>query len=214
MIRCILFGNMCSGKTIVGRLLAHGRRYAIVSAKDAIAAHLATASDEVKALRSTGHLLPDAVISAWVLGAVAAEVARGHEVIVDGFPRTDVQARALLEAHGTSAAVVLCDFPLPVLERRFGSRVLCSQCDMPTNRAFEDFDGRCTMCGGASFAPRPTDRPDYMKVKTAQYESESLKVLPVFRSAGMKFHAVPDATRLADLRVAVDALAAEVANGH
>ena len=214
MVRVILFGNMCSGKTSVGRFLAEGLGDAVVSAKDAIARNLASASAEVLALRATGHLLPDPVISGWVLGAVAEQVARGRRVILDGFPRTEGQARALLAAHGTESCVVHCDFTLPVLERRFVSRVLCSGCELPTSTAFEDFDARCALCGGSAFAPRPTDRPGYMAVKTAQYQSESLKVLPVLRAAGLRFHSTKDHTRLGELRAEVATLAVQLEADH
>jgi hypothetical protein len=87
---------------------------------------------------------------------------------------------------------------------------------MPSSKAFLDFDGRCLLCGGAAFAPRPTDRPDYMHVKTRQFESESMKVLPVLRAAGMKFFTVRDHARQGDLRVEVVGLEAKLgaASGH
>jgi adenylate kinase family enzyme len=216
MIRCILFGNMCSGKTSVGRFLAAARGHAVVSAKDAVAKNLATATDEVRALRAKGYLLPDPVITDWVLGAVASEVGSGRQVIVDGFPRTEAQARELVHRHGNASCVVFCDFPTAVLERRFLSRLLCADCDLPSNKAFLDFDGRCLLCGGTSFAPRPTDRPDYMEVKTRQFESESMKVLPVLRAAGMTFLSVRDQTRQRDLQREVTALDEQIegALGH
>jgi adenylate kinase family enzyme len=214
MIACILFGNMCSGKTTVGRLLAHGRAYAIVSAKDAVAKNLATATGEVKALRAKGYLLPDPVITGWVMGAAEAEVAAGRQVILDGFPRTAAQAQGLIDAHGAGAAVIDCACPPPVLLRRFANRVLCQDCEMPASRAFEDHEGKCPMCGSARLAPRPTDRPDYLEVKTRQFEEVSQKVLPVLRGARMRVLPVSDHARFSALRETVSSLAEQLEGAH
>lgn len=216
MIACILFGNMCSGKTTVGRLLAHGGGYVVVSAKDVIARNLATATDDVRALRAKGYLLPDPVITGWVMGAVEAEVTAGRRVILDGFPRTATQAQGLIDGHGTGSAVIDCACPPEVLRRRFANRVLCEGCEMPASRAFEDFDGTCPLCGGTRFARRPTDRPDYLDVKTRQFEELSSKVLPVLRGARMRVASVSDHARFAALRETVSSLARqlEAPDGH
>ncbi|MFN7972027.1 MAG: nucleoside monophosphate kinase [Acidobacteriota bacterium] len=214
MIACILFGNMCSGKTTVGRLLAHGGDHVVVSAKDAVARNLAAAGDEVKALRAKGYLLPDPVITGWVMGAAEAEIAAGRKVILDGFPRTATQAQGLIDAHGSSAAVIDCACPPAVLLRRFAHRVLCEDCEMPCSRAFEDFDGTCPLCGSTRFAPRPTDRPDYLDVKTRQFDEVSSKVLPVLRGARMRVLPVSDHARFAALRATVSSLHERLGQPH
>ena len=83
---------------------------------------------------------------------------------------------------------------------------------MPYNTRFTDFDRRCAHCGGRSFSPRPTDRPDYFEVKTGQFRTVSLEVLPVFRSAGLDFATVRDHDTLAGLRAETLSLARR--HGH
>ena len=199
----VLFGNMCSGKTSVAQILSTEHKGAVVAAKEVVQRNLARASDEVRGLRARGFLLPDALVIEWIFAALDATPATGGPVILDGFPRTEPQARALLDSGRRPRRVVFLDFDLAVLKRRFGGRLLCEDCTMPASRAFTDFDGRCGLCRGTRLQPRPTDRPDYFEVKTGQFSTVSIQVLPALRAAGVPFAAIRDHTSFADLRAEV-----------
>ncbi len=206
-IDCVLFGNMCSGKTSVAEILRHELEAQVVAAKEVIGRNVASADPEVRALRAKGFLLPDPLIIGWISAALESALATGRPVILDGFPRTAPQAEALLRDGPRPDRVVHLDVDLPVLRRRFESRLLCDGCPMPYSTRFTDFTRHCTYCGSRSFNPRPTDRPDYFEVKTGQFRTVSLEVLPVFRSAGLGFATVRDHDTLAGLRAEALSLA-------
>lgn len=199
-VELILFGDTCSGKTTVAQILKNEITHEVVSAKDVIARNLGTASSEVKALRSKGCLLPDDVIIRWIFGVIDERKNAGAKLILDGFPRTAAQARCLVELEGRAAKVVHLSFDLDTLKRRWAHRLLCRECDMPHSSLFSDFDGTCPHCRARALEPRPTDRPDYLDVKTAQFASVTAHALPVLRDAGMTFLSVGDHRSFAGLR--------------
>jgi adenylate kinase len=196
-LETILFGNMCSGKTSVAQILKNDAKVEVVSAKDLIERH---ARKDVAAQRARGELLPDGMMIEWVGEALKAALATGRAALLDGFPRTEAQARWLAQNHGRVGRVVHLDFDLAVLRRRFENRVLCAGCPMPYSRLFTDFAGVCACCGSREFRPRPTDRPDYFEVKTTQFRTVSLQVLPVLRAAGFAFASIGDHSTFAGLR--------------
>ena len=199
-IKFILFGNMCSGKTTVGQILKNESGYVVVSAKDVILSNLDSASDDVKMLRTKGALLPDDLVMSWYFSEVDAQLEKGKPVILDGFPRTEMQARQLMQEYGDLGKMVYLDFDMDVLRRRFDNRIMCDTCEMPYSRLFSDFDYECLYCGNHEFSPRPTDRPDYFDVKTSQFNSISMRLLPLLQSAGLEFVTLQDHSRFAGLR--------------
>lgn len=202
----VLFGSMCSGKTSVAQILKHDAGFDVVSAKELIERH---AQDDVAALRARGALLPDERVIAWVAAALDGALATGRPVLLDGFPRTEGQARWLVRTHPGVRRVVHLDFDLAVIRRRLEHRVLCASCPMPYSALFSDFDRRCAFCGSREFRPRPTDRPDYFDVKTSQFRAVSLQVLPVLRAARLAFATVGDHATFAGLRSDVGRLHAD-----
>lgn len=191
---------MCSGKTTIGQILSNDAGYVVVTARDAILSNLESASDEVKALRDAGALLPDDLVVEWFFERVDAEMKKGKPIVLDGFPRTKVSAEQLIQEYDSLGKVVYLDFDFDTVKRRFDNRLLCDACEMPYSRLFSDFDYDCVYCGSQEFSPRPTDKPDYFKVKTSEFNSISLQLLPVLQSAGLEFISIGDHTRFAGLR--------------
>lgn len=196
----VLFGNMCSGKTTAAQVLKTHRDFVVVSAKEIIQNNLESAGPDVKQLREKGALLPDDIVIKWVFKEIQTWGARAGRLILDGFPRTRPQAEALLDRYGKIGRVLYLVFDIGTLERRFCGRFVCNDCDMPLSKSFSDFGGRCLNCGSNNIGPRPTDKPNYFSVKTAQFKSVSLKVLPVFEEAGSEFVGLHDHSSFGNLK--------------
>jgi adenylate kinase len=136
-----------------------------------------------------GELVPDDV----VIGLVAerlggADCATGF--ILDGFPRTVTQARALdelLERQGAGLdAVVAVDVPEGELIRRLSGRLVCRACAAMFHRDLNPpaVPGHCDRCGGTLYQ-REDDRPDRIAVRLALHAEEMEPLEEFYRSAGL-----------------------------
>lgn len=100
-----------------------------------------------KATMEAGNLVGDDVMIGIVRERLARDDARSGFVL-DGFPRTVVQATALDAIMETRGPLLVLDIVVPedVLVRRLAARRICSKCGV--NAAVEWTD-RCEKCGGA-----------------------------------------------------------------
>jgi adenylate kinase len=99
-----------------------------------------------KATMDAGNLVGDDVMIGIVNERLARDDAR-RGFVLDGFPRTVVQATALdLMVDGRGPLVVLdIVVPVEVLARRLASRRICGQCG---SNAGPDWGVSCPKCGG------------------------------------------------------------------
>jgi adenylate kinase len=144
---------------------------------------------EARRYMEAGQLVPDEVVIGLVeerLGS--ADCSRGF--VLDGFPRTVLQARALerlLESLGpTLDAVVAVEVPQDELVRRLSGRLVCRRCasmfhadlNPPTQ------PGHCDRCGGELYQ-REDDRPDRIAVRLDLHAREAAPVEDYYRAAGL-----------------------------
>ena len=103
-----------------------------------------------KTLMEAGNLVGDEVMIGIVRERLEREDARGGFVL-DGFPRTVVQAAALDGMIDGRGPLVVLDIVVPedVLVRRLATRRICSKCG--ANAAVE-WTGACQKCGGTLVA--------------------------------------------------------------
>jgi len=140
---------------------------------------------EARRYMEQGRLVPDDV----VIGIVAerlgnADCARGF--VLDGFPRTVAQARALdaklAERSEPLDAVLLVTVPRDEVVRRLAGRRVCEGCG-----AMFDAGGgadKCSRCGGV-LAQRDDDREETIRHRLEVYERETAPVLEHYRAAGL-----------------------------
>jgi adenylate kinase len=149
---------------------------------------------QTQELMLAGKLVPDAVVIEVVEERLAQpDCADGF--ILDGFPRTVEQARALdelLRCRGESLdTVISITVPESELVRRLSGRMMCRSCGAPHHR---DFDrpatpGRCNRCGGDLYQ-REDDREDRVALRLAQQMGEMGPVVEYYRSTGV-LHEIP-----------------------
>lgn len=156
---------------------------------------------------STGDILREAVRSGSALGReVAGTIARGSLVsdalitdlvrerlvqpdardgyILDGFPRTVVQAHALDDLiDGARPLVILIDVPDEAIVQRLSSRRVCESCRL-TQSVSDGPDGQgesCPYCGGR-LVRRNDDEPDTVRHRLATYAASAGPVIAFYRS--------------------------------
>ncbi|HRT29046.1 MAG TPA: adenylate kinase [Kiritimatiellia bacterium] len=189
----ILLGAPGSGKgTVAGRLVAADKTLRHVSSgdllRDAVRRHTA-AGDEAEAYMKRGELVPDALI-ARLVAELMAELNGPRMLLLDGFPRTVVQAQMLdrtVEDCGVSlAAVVLLDVPDEILVNRIAGRRLCPACGAGyhVTNIPPRVEGICDACGSA-LKVRKDDNPETAKNRLAVYQAQTVPLIEFYEARGL-----------------------------
>jgi adenylate kinase len=148
--------------------------------RDAVRDQNPTALD-AKARMDRGELVDDATMIEIVADRLARpDVRRGF--VLDGFPRTVAQARALdeLMERFDSDPLIVVDVAVPEQElvRRLADRRICSRCGSNADPAGgEDV---CKQCGG-TFVQRADDNQDVVLERLRVYQQATRPVLDYYR---------------------------------
>jgi adenylate kinase len=139
-----------------------------------------------KAAMEAGHLVSDDVMIGIVEERLTRSDARSGFVL-DGFPRTIVQAGALDRMIDGRGPLVVLDIVVPeeVLVRRLASRRICSQCGQ--NAAVEWLTA-CGKCGGDLIA-RMDDGVEIVRERLGVYQRQT-KPLVDYYSARPTFRQI------------------------
>lgn len=132
-----------------------------------------------------GKLVPDDVI----VGVVKERLSKSdvqNGFILDGFPRTVAQAKALTET-GIKIDKVLCiDVADEVIVERLSSRRECSGCGVPYNVISNkpQKEGVCDKCG-AELIQRADDVPETIQNRLHVYHEETEPILNYYKDMGL-----------------------------
>jgi adenylate kinase len=145
--------------------------------------------EEARQYMERGELVPDEI----TIGMFMEELAEPHAsrgAILDGFPRTVGQARALdetLAAHGERIRrVIFIDVPPDELVRRVGGRWVCPTCGTPYHETADPprVDGICDKDGSA-LRQRDDDRPEVVRARLDRQVPPMLEVVEHYERAGI-----------------------------
>jgi adenylate kinase len=196
----ILFGSPGSGKGTQAKLLL---RSCVpgphISTGDMLRRHI-EAGDAIgrrsEALIKSGRLVADDLVNELVEQRIAQADCRDG-MILDGYPRTLNQARALLpllEKNGFRPAVVYLVVDYEKIVARLSGRRQCPICgtlySLKTNPP--KIAGTCDR-DGAELVTREDDREDVIRERLHEYESRTSPLLDYFREAGVPVFAVEGA---------------------
>lgn len=148
-----MLGPPGAGKGTQAERLARGRGLPKISTGDILREAVQAGTEmglAAKATMETGNLIGDEVMIGIVSERLGRDDARGGFVL-DGFPRTVVQAATLDGMIDGRGPLVVLDIVVPeeVLVRRLATRRICGTCGV--NAAVE-WVGNCQQCGGALVA--------------------------------------------------------------
>jgi adenylate kinase len=141
---------------------------------------------KVKGYVDRGQLVPDdAVVE--VLKHRLTKAANKKGFILDGFPRTVEQARALDDLFKIDAVIQLT-VPDRIIVERLSSRRLCKNCGEVYNIRFlkPRIDGICDKCGGQLYQ-RSDDTPQIIKDRIAVYERQTEPILQHYTEKKIPF---------------------------
>ncbi len=141
-----------------------------------------------KSYMEKGLLVPDEVTVKMILGRIAApDCARGF--LLDGFPRTLEQAKALEQAlseEGKSINIVLyIKVSTEELLRRLSGRWICRNCQAPYNivELVPKVPGKCDRCGGELYQ-RPDDNEETARKRLEVYFGQTVPLIEYYTEEG------------------------------
>ena len=179
-----------SGKGTQAASLAERLGVAWVSSGDLFRDHQQRDTELGRVARSymeSGVYVPDDVTIGMVMEWIdAPEQMKGF--VLDGFPRTLVQAHALetnLDGRGGIDRVLYIRVPRDELTKRLSGRLVCRACQtsyhLESSPPVEPY--RCDRCGGELYH-REDDRPEVVETRIETYERETEPVVQYYRDAG------------------------------
>lgn len=187
-MKLILFGPPGAGKGTQAKMMIEAFRLPHISTGDILRSEVKNNTElgrEAKAYMEAGKLVPDSLVTEMVKKRLSApDIAKGF--ILDGFPRTEVQAKSLDEIlqGGVDKAIYLKTSEDVVVQRLTGRRV-CPKCgtnyhlkNMPPKK-----DMLCDQCL-VELYQRPDDNEATVKNRLHVYLQESEGVLSYYRKQG------------------------------
>ena len=145
---------------------------------------------KAKGIMERGELVPDELMVGLIEDRIAQpDCAKGF--ILDGFPRTEAQARALdkmLEegAHKLDDVIEM-EVDEKALTERVVGRFTCAKCGTGYHEKFKPTKvaGVCDVCGSTEFTRRKDDNAETMKTRMAAYRAQTEPLLPYYRARGV-----------------------------
>ena len=188
----ILLGPPGAGKGTQAPLLAQRLGVPIVATGDLFRAAVRDGTPlgiEARRYMDAGQLVPDDITVRLLLERLGlADAADG--VVLDGFPRTAVQAaaldRALAERAQRVSAAVLIDVPEDEVMRRMSGRWICRAAGHPYHAVFSPprVAGVCDI-DGSELYQRADDKPETVRARMAQQLGALADVIEHYRSGGI-----------------------------
>lgn len=189
-----------AGKGTQARLLQERRNLPQISTGDmfrALAKAETPLAEEVRAVQAAGQLISDELVIRIVSERTSqADCRNGY--ILDGFPRTTVQATMLEDiarGQGHELLGIFVDVPFELLEKRASGRRTCPVCGEIYNIYFRPpkQDNVCDLHPEVVLQHRNDDTPEKIKVRLATYEEQTKPLLDYYASSGRLYRV--DATR-------------------
>jgi adenylate kinase len=176
-MRIILLGPPGSGKGTQGDLIAKTYGFPRISTGDLLRKAVQDGTPlgrDAAAEMNRGGLVPDPIVLALVRERIFEPDCRDG-YILDGFPRTIVQAEAIEALDPARPEIVIAiDVPEEELVRRMEGRRACVQCGMVYNIEVRKpvREGVCDVCGSA-LIQRPDDRPEVIRERLKVYTEKT-----------------------------------------
>ena len=206
----ILLGPPGAGKGTQARLLEDKFGLVQLSTGDLLRAAVAAgtaAGKQAKAVMEAGELVSDEIVIAILRDRLAEpDVAKG--VILDGFPRTTVQAGALdtllAETGQQINAAISLEVDDAAMVARISGRYTCGGCGEGYHDQFKTprVAGVCDKCGGTEMQRRADDTAETVASRLEAYHAQTAPLIAYYERKGV--------LKRVDAMLAIDAVATQM----
>jgi adenylate kinase len=213
-INVVMLGPPGAGKGTQAERFAMGHRIPRISTGDILRDAVHAGNDigkAVKVVMDRGELVSDDVM----IGIVTERLARpdvANGFVLDGFPRTVAQAKALDALMNTRDPLIVLDIVVPESElaRRLGSRMICEDCGHNADGK-ETEPGKCHFCGGR-LTQRADDTSAVVLERFKIYQHATKPLVDFYRERPT-FRSINGAQPLDRVTTELAAAVAAIANG-
>ncbi|MEP2533812.1 adenylate kinase [Shimia sp.] len=188
----ILLGPPGAGKGTQARMLEDQFGLVQLSTGDLLRAAVAAGTDAgkaAKAVMEAGDLVSDEIVIAILRDRLGdADCAKG--VILDGFPRTTVQAQALDALLGESGqkinAAISLDVQDAAMVTRISGRYTCGACGEGFHDTFKQpaQKGVCDKCGSTDMKRRADDNAETVASRLEAYHAQTAPLIAYYDGTG------------------------------
>ncbi len=190
LMKLVLIGAPAAGKGTQARKLIAKYGLAYISTGDMLREEVAKGSElglKVKDIMSSGSLVSDDLIIAIVKERIKADDCK-RGFILDGFPRTVVQAEKLDELIGSIDKAIYINCPDEALLERITARETCPKCGASYNKISvpSKVPGICDVCG-EHLTQRKDDTVEAGKARLATFHEQSEPLVAYYKKQGNLF---------------------------
>ncbi len=190
-LNIILFGPPGAGKGTQANLLQEHLGINHISSGDLFRHHLRSSSAlgiKAAGFMNAGLLVPDELTIEIILDKLS-NLPSGQGFMLDGFPRTISQAKALSTQMDKLAlsidAVIFINVDESELLKRLSGRYICEDCQKPhTMNESADDNQFCGQCSGKLYQ-REDDKPEAINKRIQIYRDETVPVLEYYGNQGI-----------------------------
>ncbi|MDI9348422.1 MAG: adenylate kinase [Candidatus Symbiobacter sp.] len=189
----ILIGPPGAGKGTQAALLENKFNLKQLSTGDMLRREVASKSkigQEAESVMKSGGLMPDPIMLKIIADRIEQPDCE-YGFILDGFPRTLVQAEGLDELLNRKAKkidfVINFEVESEILIKRIAGRFTCANCGAGYNDYFKmpKAADKCDQCGGDKFIRRNDDSEATLRERLTLFNAQTAQLIPYYKNRGV-----------------------------
>jgi adenylate kinase len=182
-MRLIIFGPPGAGKGTYASKIGQQLKIAVISTGDIFRDEVKRNTElgrKVAEFLKRGVLVPDEIVTDVLEKRIRMPDSK-HGFILDGYPRTIEQAKALADIAEIDAVIRLI-VPEWIIVERLSSRRVCKKCGAIYNLKYlkPKKPGVCDKCGGELFQ-RDDDKPEVIRERLRVYEAQTQPLIKYYK---------------------------------